>query len=311
MGEAQLAVFAIGVLTFLCVVLAVLVVLSPRDASLQERLVRYSVMPVSGGLTPTLDAPLVVRLFGPMARGLASFLVHLTPGGLSEEQEAQLRRAGYPLGLSPSAFLLAKAVVLLALPGSYLLFLVMSRAVNAFTLAIGAVVLYLAVRGPALWLENQVEARKRRIVRALPDALDLLVICVESGLGFEGAMSRVAETTKGPLAEELRRTLSEMSLGTRRRDALRALAQRCDVPELSSFVAMVVQAEQTGVGIGQVLKVQADAMRVRRHQLAQEEGRKAPLKMLFPLMFFILPATFAVILGPALLRVIASLTALR
>ena len=303
MAGLTLPILAVGLLTCFGVILLMVAVLTPKNATIQERLTRYSVSPQSGGLTRTLDDSLFDRLATPVLHRLAAKLSKLAPGSVSADTALLLKRAGYPLGLTPSSLLLLQLTLLAAIPGSYAAYLFANKAVDITSLPLLLLGAYVAWRGPTYWLNQRITARRRSIVRALPDALDLLVICVEAGLGFEAALARVAESTRGPFSEELRRTLSEMSLGARRRDALRALAQRCEAPELTSFVAMVVQAEQTGVGVSQVLKVQADAMRTKRFHAAQEEGHKAPLKMLFPLIFFILPATFAVILGPSLMRV--------
>jgi tight adherence protein C len=163
---------------------------------------------------------------------------------------------------------------------------------------------FVGFRLPDWWLDHQIGSRQKEIQRALPDALDLIVICIEAGLSFNAALARVTDQTRGALAEEVRKALHEMSLGKRRQDALRDMATRTGASDLVSFIAAVIQADRTGVSIGQVLRVQADALRVRRRQRAQEEGMQAPLKMLVPLIFFIFPATFVVLIGPALLSIL-------
>ena len=142
--------------------------------------------------------------------------------------------------------------------------------------------------------------------REMPDALDLLVISVESGLGFDAALSQVARNTTGPLADEFFRVLQEMQLGTSRAEALRALAERTDVNDLRGFITAMVQADQLGIPIANVLRIQAREMRIRRSQRAEETAMKVPVKILFPLIFCILPALFIVIIGPAAIQIIKS-----
>lgn len=156
---------------------------------------------------------------------------------------------------------------------------------------------------PALWLKSRTSSRQREVTRSLPDALDLLTICVEAGLGFDGALARVAEKWDNELSREFTRVLQEVQLGKLRREALRAMANRIDVQEVSTFVAAIVQAEELGVSIAKVLHIQAEEMRRRRRQRAEELARQAPIKMLPAIAFLIFPAIFVVLLGPAVIRV--------
>ncbi len=155
---------------------------------------------------------------------------------------------------------------------------------------------------PNIWLRRRVKKRKVALSRLLPDALDMMSICVDAGLGFESAIQKVAYQWDTDLSLELRRVISEIGVGMPRIDALRHLVERTDVPEIASFVAVLVQADQLGISIRTVLKTQADQMRVRRRQIAEEAAQRAPLKMLFPMVFFIFPAMFLIILGPAIVR---------
>jgi tight adherence protein C len=154
-----------------------------------------------------------------------------------------------------------------------------------------------------LWLRSRVASRQKTIARELPDMLDMLTISVEAGMGFDSALAKLVKNSRGPLAEEFGRVLQEVQAGASRKEGLRHLAERIDVPELRSFVASIVQADMFGVSIASVLRTQATELRLRRRQRAEEDAQRAPVKMVFPLIFCILPATMIVILGPAVVRI--------
>jgi tight adherence protein C len=161
----------------------------------------------------------------------------------------------------------------------------------------------LAFMLPDLSLDSKIKARRKQILRSLPDTLDLLVISVEAGLGFEQAMDRTTNTVPGPLSEELRRLLQETRMGASRADALRALDERTDVEDLRTFIVAMLQADTFGVSIARILRTQADEMRARRRYAAQEQSQKAPVKMLFPLVLCIFPATLIVVVMPGFMQV--------
>jgi tight adherence protein C len=152
---------------------------------------------------------------------------------------------------------------------------------------------------PQLWLQTRINARQKDIRKAMPDALDLLTICVEAGLGFEAAMSKVSEKWENHLSLALLRAIREIQLGKARRDALRDMADRIGIPEMSSFVAAIIQSEVLGVSLSKVLRIQSDQMRVRRRQRAEEQAHQAPVKMILPLAFLIFPSIFIILLTPA------------
>jgi tight adherence protein C len=160
---------------------------------------------------------------------------------------------------------------------------------------------------PRMWLAGRVRVRQKLILKSLPDAFDLITVCVEAGLGLEAALARVSEKVQGPFGEELSVTLREVAMGKLRRDALRELADRTGVPDLTSFISAVVQAETLGTSIATVLRVQAEQMRMRRRQRAERQAQQAPVKMIFPLVLCIFPTMFIVILGPAGLRIMDEL----
>jgi tight adherence protein C len=160
--------------------------------------------------------------------------------------------------------------------------------------------------GPNLYLYQKVHERSEELLRALPDAIDLLTISVESGLGFDAAVQQVARNTDGPLAEELSRVLREMQIGQGRADALRALGERTNVPDVRSFVGAMVQADSFGIPVAQVLRVQSTEMRIKRRQRAEEKAQQVPVKITIPLIFCILPTLFIAVMGPAVLSIMDS-----
>jgi tight adherence protein C len=159
---------------------------------------------------------------------------------------------------------------------------------------------------PNLYIYQMGHTRSEQMQKDLPDALDLLTISVEAGLAFDSALSRVARSTEGPLAMEFARVLQEMNIGTGRTNALRALGDRTHIPELKSFVTAMVQADAFGIPIGQVLRIQSVEMRTKRRQRAEEKAQKVPVKILFPLMFCILPTLFIVVMGPGVITMMSS-----
>ncbi len=160
---------------------------------------------------------------------------------------------------------------------------------------------------PDVLISRKIEDRQKEISRKLPDILDLLVISVEAGLGFEQALDRTTIAVPGALSDEFRRMLHEIRIGASRADALRSMAERTEVPELRAFIMAMLQADTFGVSISRLLRSQADEMRIRRRLRAQEQAQKAPVKMLFPLVFCIFPSIFVVILGPAIIQIQRSL----
>lgn len=245
-----------------------------------------------------MDQSAIDRLLKPLLRRLYQFGKALTPKHTIAQIQHNLIMAGQPGDLSVTDFLGLRFLIGALFAG------------GGFVLAQGSyspgVSVFLALTGfgmgiymPLLWLKSKVQNRQKEIALDLPPALDMLSICVEAGLGFEAAMQKVATHDNGELALEFRRVVSEIRLGVRRVDALRHLAERTGVPEVGSFIAVLVQSDKLGVAIRDVLNAQADQMRMKRRQRAEEEARKAPLKMLFPLILFIFPALFIVLLGPA------------
>jgi len=237
-------------------------------------------------------------LFG----GLALAFGRLLPRKMLAGVEKQLVQAGEPMTIQGFLTMLLLSVVGTGAIG--VLFIVVGTGkVTPMGLVIAAVFAAVGFYLPFFMIKGRVTARQTQIIRSLPDAFDLITTCVEAGLGLDAALARVAEKVEGPFADELSRVLREVSLGKSRKDALRELGERTGVPDLVSFVTAVIQAEQMGSSIGQVLRVQSDQLRVRRRQRAEEQAYKAPVKMIFPLVLFIFPTLFIVILGPAVITI--------
>ena len=226
----------------------------------------------------------------------------LTPPGYVRKLDRLLSLAGRPSSLPLGRVLAAKPV--LGLVGALLgLFLSTSSPTPILKLA-GIFVLLLGYFIPDLLLYSKGQERQKTMQLELANMLDQMLISVEAGLGFEGAMARAGENGKGPLAEELVRTLQDMQVGRSRRESYQALAERTNIPELRSFVQAVVQADTYGIAISRVLRIQAKVMRVKRRQRAEEKAMKLPVTILFPLLFFIFPVLFIAILGPAVINAI-------
>lgn len=295
-----LAILAIGLIA-----IAVVVGLgAPREEELiQARLAEFATRDAPVSLEEIeLSIPFTQRVIVPLLRQIGEFVARFTPQSLIEDTRRRLELAGNPVRLGAAEFFVLQILAGLALFGLSHVLLLRAPAMHrwALSLAIGSLGFYY----PRIWLNQQIARRKREILKTLPDALDLLVICVEAGLGFDAAMQRVAERWDNELGRAFARVLHEIALGRARKDALRDMAARVDLPEMTSFVATIIQAEQLGISIAKVLHIQADQMRLRRRQRAEELARQAPIKMLFPLVFLIFPAMFVVLLGPAVLIVI-------
>lgn len=245
------------------------------------------------------------RVIEPFLKGVAGIVIRLTPQKQLETVAQKLELAG--MTTDPSQFFIRRIVltVLFAVAGGIVAVQILEETFQTsmmFFVGGAAMGYYL----PMSQLNTKIQRRQESILRALPDALDLLVICVEAGLGFDMAMGKVYEKWDNELALAFGRVLREIQLGKLRRDALRDMAQRMDVPDVTTFVAAIVQADQLGVGMSQVLRIQSEQMRVKRRQRAQEKAQQAPVKMLIPMVFLIFPSIFIVLLGPAILAVMES-----
>ena len=226
----------------------------------------------------------------------------LTPAGYVQKLDHLLSLAGRPANLPLGRVLAAKPA--LGLVGGLVGLWLSSIGTTPIIKLVGIFVLFLGYFIPDLMLYSKGQERQKAMQLELANTLDQMLISVEAGLGFEGAMARAGENGKGPLSEELVRTLQDMQVGRSRRESYLALAERTNIPELRSFVQAVVQADTYGIAISRVLRVQAKVMRVKRRQRAEEKAMKLPVMILFPLLFFIFPVLFIAILGPAVINTI-------
>jgi tight adherence protein C len=242
------------------------------------------------------------RLIQPFTGSLVELARRLFPRSLLSGVEHRLVLAGEPMTLNTFlTFQMMSAGIFLFLP--VVLVFAMGMGFGLVSIAFIAVFAGVGLIMPQMWLSQRVGQRQSVIIKGLPDAFDLITTCVEAGLGLDAALQRVSEKVQGPFADELRRTLRDISLGRMRRDALKELGDRTGVPDLITFVNAVIQAEQMGSSVGAVLRVQSEQLRVRRRQRAEEQAYKAPVKMIFPLVLCIFPTLFIVILGPAVITI--------
>ncbi len=281
-----------------------------RVDPVQARLTQLGTMQAKNLEELELQAPLFERTIRPLAGRLSHTVARVTSASFSQQTEKRLALAGNPGDLRTADWLGIKAVG--AIIGGALFFalfvfpgvLSVPVPVNFAMILVGVMFGYTI---PEFWLGGRVRKRQKEILLQIPDALDLLTISVRAGLGFDGALAKVVEKLKGPLTDEFRRALAEIRVGKARRDALRDIVPRTEVPALSNFIGAVIQAEQLGVSISKVLQVQSDQLRIERRQRAEEMAAKAPIKMLFPLVGCIFPSLFIVILGPAIILIMINL----
>lgn len=244
------------------------------------------------------------RVIYPLLRYFGDLAARFTPQNAIQDINQKLERSGKAGWIDASMFLSLRFVAAGIAGGLAFLVFTVSAVKQPLSTAIlySLIALVIGFFFPQLWLDEQIKKRQQEVQKALPDALDLLTICVEAGLGFDAAMSNVAQKWDNELSLAFARCIRETQLGKIRRDALRDMADRIDLSDLTSFVAAVVQSEQLGVSMAKILRIQSDQMRMRRRQIAEEKAQQAPIKMLIPMVMFIFPSIFIVLLTPAALR---------
>lgn len=283
---------------------------------LQSRLAEFSTRETPATLEEIeLSLPFSERIILPIVRQLGEFAVRFTPKASLAAIKHQLELAGNPKNLEPPTFYAMKFLVAGGAFGLVIFLASASPAESDFSWSTGGPLKMLSIAVgagalgfniPTMMLQSKITRRQDEIIKAMPDALDLLTVCVEAGLGFDQAMQKVAEKWENELGLAFARVINEIRLGKTRRDALRDMADRMDVADMTSFVAALIQADQLGVSMSKVLRIQSEQMRLKRRQRAEKKAHEAPILMLIPMAFLIFPSIYIVLLGPAALMLINS-----
>ncbi len=312
----QILIIAGVAIIVIAIVLVIVGLRSPNEADpLKSRLAEFSTRERPLTLEEIeMSAPFTERVLLPNLRRLGDFASRFTPQQSLETVQHQLDLAGNPRGVDPTTFWAGRIIATTALAG-FMLFITFIappdsplsfRAGPAKALGMATVAALIGFFLPVMLLRSRITRRQNLIIKAMPDALDLLTVCVEAGLGFDQAMAKVAEKWENELSLAFERVINEVRLGKLRREALRDMADRMDIPDMTSFVAAIIQADQLGVSMGKVLRIQSDQMRLKRRQRAEKKAHEAPVKMLIPMAFLIFPSIYIVLLGPAALILVNS-----
>lgn len=279
------------------------------DDPLQARLAEYL---QSGDVSSLeeieLSQPFMERVVIPIVRKIGEISARFTPQKAIQDTAKKMELAGNPWPIDAATFLAIRFILAVVLGGFVTATVMLSPTPNFND---NAIYIFGATFGgfflPHLMLTSRITNRQKEIRKAMPDALDLLTICVEAGLGFDAAMSKVSEKWDNELSLAFARTIREIQLGKVRRDALKAMSDRLDIAEMTSFVAAIIQSEQLGVSMARVLRIQSDQMRVKRRQRAEEEAHKAPVKMVLPMAFLMFPTIMIIVLTPAAIQIMTNL----
>ncbi len=286
--------------------IATLIAVQSRGSSqtIEERLNELAALGQSVTLEEIeLSQPFAQRVLVPAVDALSRLAQRFTPQHTIESLRHKLELAGIAHRVKAAQFLGYRIGGALLLGTASLLVVFASTVPFGQRLLIILVSFAMGYMLPVIWLGSKISKRQQEVLKSLPDALDLLTICIEAGLGFDAAMQKVAEKWDNELSHAFARTVQEMQLGKLRREALRSMADSIDVPDMTSFAAAIIQADQLGVSMAKVMRIQSDTMRMKRRQRAEEKARQAPVKMMFPLVFFIFPTILIVLLGPALISI--------
>ena len=300
----------IAALAIVVVLIVVVIIAGVRTADSPDRddplMVRLADAARRGDVVSSLEqiemqVPFTQRVILPILQKIGQISTTFTPQKLLEDTTTKLEMAGNPGRIDAATFLASRFFIAALFGGLLLLIGLFSRTRWPLSQMIVVVVVFTLIGFffPQLWLQSRINARQNDVRRALPDALDLLTICVEAGLGLEAAMSKVCEKWENQLSLAMLRALREIQLGKTRREAMRDMADRIGLPEMTSFVAAIIQSEVLGVSLAKILRIQSDQMRVRRRQIAEEKARAAPVKMILPLAFLIFPSILIILLTPA------------
>ena len=296
-------------LLFVTVILAFFGVSAYRDSEaglVKKRLERIASLSIPSYRARELAKPITERVIFPSLRRAVTLITAIAPKAIRESIKRKLEESDNPWNISLGEYIALKLVSAFGLPILLLLLSLALGAGPAQSLILGMCGVVIGLLLPEVLMQRRKRARDKEIRKGLPDVLDLLTVSVEAGLGFDSALAKVVERKKGPLSEEFATLLQDIRMGRPRREALRALAERVKIQEISSLVASIIQADQLGIGIANTLRIQANQLRIARRQQAEEAAMKAPIKMLIPLVFFIFPTIFVVLLGPAVIQVITT-----
>ncbi|WP_010247414.1 type II secretion system F family protein [Acetivibrio cellulolyticus] len=255
-----------------------------------------------------LNQPLFVRVIRPILDDISKVILRITPKEFKSAFEKKVVNAGNPFNLSMKDWINMQVIIVVILPfitSGVCYYLGLDVRSIVF---VGIIEICFGLLFPNLVLNKQIAQRQKKILNSLPDVLDLLTVSVEAGLGFDGALAKVIDKMPGPIAIEFENVLQEMKVGKQKRDALKDMAERVGLHDLTTFVGSIIQADQLGVSIGNVLRIQSEQMREKRRQRAKEKAMKAPVKMLIPMVLFIFPTIFSVLIGPVIIKVIYTFT---
>lgn len=247
--------------------------------------------------------PFSQRVIKPVTSKISKEIYKRTPKGRSKEIERKLEVAGHPYGLSLSGWIFISSIITWGLPVVFIALIIFTPYPDVTKIIYSIIFFGSCFIFPSFILNHKIRERKFILSRQLPDVLDLMTVSVESGLSFDSAMSKVAEKGSNELSKEFAKVVSEIQMGISRRQALKNMVERCDTDDIRIFLSSIIQAEQLGVSIGKVLRVQSSQVRTKRRQRAEELAMKAPIKMIIPIVFFIFPSMFVVILGPAIIQI--------
>ncbi len=255
-----------------------------------------------------LNQPLFSRVLRPMLDNMGKVMMKVTPGQLVSSLESKIVKAGNPGNMAIKDWINIQALLVVGLPVITILIMKKSGAPAGTVVMIILAEVVMGFVLPGFILGKIMKTRRSTILNSLADVIDLLTVSVEAGLGFDGALMKVVEKKPGPLASEFEKVLQEIKVGKQKKDALRGLASRVDIQDFTAFIGAVVQADQFGVAIANVLRIQAEQIREKRRQRARERAMKVPVKMLIPMVVFIFPTLFIVLLGPVALQLIEQFT---
>jgi tight adherence protein C len=287
-----------------CTLFWILNVFFREKIEIQQRIKKFVVS--TDKQSNLIEGTLYERLFEPMLGGFSGFIGRVTPKHYVQQLDKSLSEAGNPMKLNANSCITMQiGAIIIEIIGVISIWIAFQVPVLKVMLIFAALVGFTYIF-PGLYLKKLIKERQQEIEKSLPDAIDLLTVSIEAGLSFDGAMAKLTEKMSGVLVSEFSIVLKEMKMGISKRDALKSMIKRVPVDNLITFAGAIIQADQLGVSIGNVLRIQSNIMRQKRRHKASELAMKAPIKMLFPMIFFIFPTIFIVLLGPVVIKTMAA-----